>query len=103
MAPPYVLHIIKGGASRECKGRFEIVLNPEFEFGSWTPKQIFDFVQWFLNDPPNERHDGDDDDHLIEFVKARRLVRLCKDGHELFAHMVLDSGSSNDIMAVGAG
>ena len=79
---------------------FEITLNPEFE--SWTLEQTFDFVQWFLNDPPDERHVDNDDDHLIGFVKARRLVRLHKDGHELFAYMVLDSGN-NDIMAVGAG
>jgi len=95
----YSLHI-EGEGADQCRGVFEITLNLEFE--SWTPEQTFDFFQWFLNDPPNERHDGNDDDHLIEFVKARRLVRLCKDGHELFAHMVLDSGN-NDIMAVGAG
>ena len=95
----YSLHI-EGEDAGQCRGMFEITLNPEFE--SWTPEQTFDFVQWFLNDPPDERHVDNDDDHLIEFVKARRLVSLHKDGHELFAHMVLDSGN-NDIMAVGAG
>lgn len=95
----YSLHINDEGADK-CCGVFVITLNAAFE--SWTPEETFNFVRWFLNDPPNERHDGIDDDHLIEFVKARRLVRLCKDGHELFAHMVLDR-RRNDIMAVGAG
>ena len=94
----YSLHINGEGVSK-CRV-FEITLDPTFE--TWTPEQSFDFVQWFLTNPPPERHDGNDDEHLIEFVKARRLVRLCKHDHELFAFMILDR-KGNDIMLAGAG